>query len=273
MSDTRRPGIHAGHRARIRQRFRQEGLSAFSEHEVLELLLTFAIPQRDVNPLAHELVSLFGSLAGVLEADEKELLRVPGVGENAASLITLIPPLLSYYQLSAMGERPVINTLADAKAYCAALFAGAHRERIYMICLDQSGHVLHPALMHEGTLDEVPLYPREIISTALLYNAFGVIITHNHPGGIAAPSRADYAATDALVKALATIDVRVVDHVIIAGNASYSMSRASQLGDGTGSDLSYLMRSSAVPGTRGNLRASAEGDWICLSASDGETVP
>ena len=220
MPETRKSGIHAGPRGRIRERFRKEGLTGFSEHEVLELLLTFAIPQRDVNPLAHELIDLFGSLAGVLEANEQELMRTCGVGENAASLLTLITPLLSYYQMNALGERPIINNLADAKAYCAALFMGAHRERVFMICLDQSGHVLHRALMQEGTLDEAPLYPREIVSTALRYNAFGVILTHNHPGGIAAPSNADYRATQAILTALSTIDVRVVDHVIIAGDSS-----------------------------------------------------
>ena len=273
MTDTRKSGIHAGHRARIRERFRQEGLTGFSEHEVLELLLTYAIPQRDVNPLAHELVALFGSLAGVLEADEEELLRVSGVGANAASLITMIPPLLAYYQMNAMGTRPVINNLADARAYCGALFMGAHRERVYMICIDQSGRVLHPALLHEGTLDEVTLYPREIVQTALRHNAYGVILAHNHPGGIAAPSRADYETTQNIVAALAIVQVRVVDHIILAGDSSYSMTRASQHGDGLGKDLSYLMRSSTVSGTRGNLRAQADGEWIGLSFEAGENQP
>ena len=273
MSDTRKSGIHAGHRARIRERFRQEGLAGFSEHEVLELLLTYAIPQRDVNPLAHELIAMFGSLAGVLEADEEELLRVSGVGANAASIITLIPPLLAYYQMNAMGTRPVINNLADARTYCSALFMGAHRERVYMICIDQSGRVLHPALLHEGTLDEVTLYPREIVQTALRHNAFGVILAHNHPGGIAAPSHADYVTTENIVSALGIVNIRVVDHIILAGNSSYSMTRASQHGDGLGKDLSYMIRSSVVSGKRGNLRAQTEGEWISLSFGEGEIQP
>ena len=273
MTDTRKSSIHAGHRARIRERFRQEGLTGFSEHEVLELLLTYAIPQRDVNPLAHELINRFGSLAGVLEADEQELLRVSGVGANAASILTLIPPLLAYYQMNALGARPVIQNLAEARAYCHALFMGAHRERVYMLCMDQVGHVLHPALLHEGTLDEVKLYPREIVQTALRYNAYGVILTHNHPGGIAVPSHADYVTTKSIVVALATVQVRVVDHIIVAGASSFSINRACQHGDGLGKDLSYLIRSSVVSGTRGSLRAQPGGEWISLTFDDTEDQP
>ena len=273
MADTGKSGIHAGHRARIRERFRHEGLTGFSEHEVLELLLTYAIPQRDVNPLAHELIAMFGSLAGVLEADEEELLRVPGVGANTASILTLIPPLLSYYQMNVMGPRPMINNLADAKAYCKALFLGAHRERVYMICVDQSGRVLHPALLHEGTLDEVTLYPREIVQTALRHNAYGVILAHNHPGGIPAPSHADYVTTENIVNSLKIVGIRVVDHIIIAGDSSYSMTRASQRGDGLGNDLSYQVRSSIVSGTRGSLRAQSDGEWISLSFEGWEEQP
>ena len=92
--------VHAGHRARMRERFMKEGLSGFSEHEVLELLLMFAIPQRDVNPLAHRLIDRFGSLSAVLESSPAELTRVDGVGENAAVLLSLMPQLLSYYQHS-----------------------------------------------------------------------------------------------------------------------------------------------------------------------------
>ena len=133
----------------------KEGLSGFSEHEVLEFLLMFAIPQRDVNPLAHRLIDRFGSLSAVLESSPAELTRVDGVGENAAALLSLMPQLMGYYQHSAMGRKPVITNLAEARKYAGALFFGLHEERVYMICVDQSGRVLHPALMHRGTIDQV----------------------------------------------------------------------------------------------------------------------
>ena len=259
-------GIHSGHRERVRTRFRQEGLAAFSEHEVLELLLTYAIPQRDVNPLAHDLITQFGSLAGVLEAQEKELLRVSGVGAKAASLLTLIPQLLGRYQTSRMGARPLITNVAQAKEYCDALFFGAQEERVYMICMDQAGHVLHPALVRKGTLDAVPLYAREIVEIALRHNPYAVLITHNHPSGFAFPSQADYDVTKMIISALTVISVRVVDHLIVSPYDAYSMTQHSEMGDNCLSDdFSYMTRSASVPGKRGSLRADAGDDWISLT--------
>ena len=144
-------GIHAGHRERLRERFRREGLEGFSEHEVLELLLMYAIPQKDVNPLAHTLIKHFGSLAGVLDAHESELTNVPGIGKNAALLLTLMPKLFGVYQRSSLGAKPTLSTLGDAKKFCSSLFMGVHDERFYAICLDQMGHVLYTELLFEGT--------------------------------------------------------------------------------------------------------------------------
>ena len=200
--------VHAGHRARMRERFMKEGLSGFSEHEVLEFLLMFAIPQRDVNPLAHRLIDRFGSLSAVLESSPAELTRVDGVGENAAALLSLMPQLMGYYQHSAMGRKPVITNLAEARKYAGALFFGLHEERVYMICVDQSGRVLHPALMHRGTIDQVQIYPREVVETALRYHAHAVLLAHNHPSGMTEPSQDDYDSTRAVIGALNVIGVR-----------------------------------------------------------------
>lgn len=217
--------IHAGHRERIRERLRNAGLNAFSDHEVLELLLTYAIPRQDVNPIAHDLIDMFGSLSAVLEADESELLRVKGMGKNSALLLTMIPQLLSRYQMSSLGERPVIVTLADARAYCAPLFIGTSEEHIYMICLDQAGHVLHCSLLHTGTVDQVALHPRTVVQTALRHHAHAVILAHNHPSGMAEPSQADVDVTGRISTALFMIGIRLVDHLIFAGTGAFSMVR------------------------------------------------
>lgn len=222
--------IHAGHRKRIRERLRTAGLGAFSEHEVLELLLTYAIPRQDVNPLAHELISVFGSLSAVLDADESELMRVKGMGQSAAMLLTMMPQLMSRYQMSALGERPVIITLADAKTYCAPLFIGANEENIYMICLDQAGHVLHRTLLHTGTVDQVTLHPRTVVETALRHHAHAVILTHNHPSGVVQPSQADLDVTERIGKALYMIGIKLVDHLIFAGGSAFSMMRECVIG-------------------------------------------
>ena len=264
--------VHAGHRARMRERFIKEGLSGFSEHEVLELLLMFAIPQRDVNPLAHRLIERFGSLSTVLEAAPSELMQVTGVGENAAALLSLMPQLMGYYQHSAMGSKPVITNLAEARKYAGALFFGLHEERVYMICVDQSGRVLHPALLHRGTIDQVQIYPREVVETALRYHAHAVLLAHNHPSGTAEPSQDDYDSTRAVISALNVIGVRVIDHLIFAGDSVYSMTQSSQYdGRQNEKEVSYMMRSRVVPGQRGTLRQEQEDELIALhiGASDG----
>ena len=215
--------VHVGHRARMRERFMKEGLSGFSEHEVLEFLLMFAIPQRDVNPLAHRLIDRFGSLSAVLESSPAELTRVDGVGENAAALLSLMPQLMGYYQHSAMGRKPVITNLAEARKYAGALFFGLHEERVYMICVDQSGRVLHPALMHRGTIDQVQIYPREVVETALRYHAHAVLLAHNHPSGIAVPSSEDVQTTCRVAMALNAVEIQLADHIVVADGDYVSM--------------------------------------------------
>lgn len=259
--------VHAGHRERLRERFRTEGLEGFSEHEVIELLLTYAIPQRDVNPLAHALIDRFGSLAGVLDADVESLSDVPGMGKNASVLLSMMPHVMRYYQRSMLGERPVITNLAMAKAFCHTLFLGAHEERIYLICLNQSGEVLGAQLMHTGTVDEVTLYPRAMVEAALRYHAFAVMLAHNHPSGVREPSQADYDATAFVVRAMKAVGVRVLDHLIYSCGEVYSMISRS-MGDGVQQeDFSYIVRSRNVPGQRGKLKA--EQAWLCLSTEDG----
>lgn len=256
--------IHAGHRERIRERFRKEGLDGFSEHEVLELLLTYAIPQKDVNPLAHELVERFGSISRVLEAPLEDLVRVPGVGTNAATLLTMMPSLLSFYQRSAMGVRPQICNLAQARDYCRSLFIGAREELFYMICLDKAGHVIYPALLHKGTVDEVPVYPRVMVETALKHNAHGVLLAHNHPGGIGRPSQADYDTTSNIIAALSVIGVGVVDHLIVFDDEVYSMIKQSEFRSCVKEQMSYVIRSDNVSGRQGKLRAEAEFEFMTM---------
>ena len=236
--------IHAGHRERIRERLRTAGLGAFSEHEVLELLLTYAIPRVDVNPLAHELIATFGNLSAVLDADESELMRVKGMGKNAALLLTMMPQLMQRYQLSSLGDRPVIMTLADAKTYCAPLFIGASEEHIYMICLDQAGHVLHRTLLHTGTVNQVVLHPRTVVETAIRHHAHAVILTHNHPSGLAEPSQADLDLTKRIGSALFMIGIKLVDHLIFAGSGAFSIMRACRIERGD-DDLCYVRNMAA----------------------------
>ena len=260
--------IHAGHRERIRERLRTAGLDAFSDHEVLELLLTFAIPRQDTNSLAHELINTFGSLSAVLDAHESELLRVKGVGPHAALLLAMMPRLMQRYQLSSLGERPVITKLEEAKNYCAPLFVGAGEEQIYLICLDQAGHVLHRTLLHTGTVDQVMLHPRTVVETALRHHAHAVILAHNHPSGTAQPSQADLDVTKRIGTALYMIGIRLADHLIFAGTGVFSISRSCMI-EAAVEEIAYVRGMAAD--SAGRLREE-QYDWIAYEPDDAQML-
>ncbi len=222
-------GVHKGHRERLKTRMLREGLQGFAPHEVLELLLYFAIPQRDVNPLAHELLAMFGSLAGVLEASEGELRRCSGVGGNAATLLAMIPQLAGYYMRDRFRERPALHNASEAGEYCQTLFFGLANEAVYLICLDAQARVIHPALLQNGTIDESPVYARDVVQTALRHHAHSVLLAHNHPGGSLLPSPADYEVTKMVIDALEVVEVRVIDHLIVADGGYLSMAQQSMM--------------------------------------------
>lgn len=221
--------MHDGHRSRMRERFRKEGLEGFAPHETLELLLFYARARGDVNPLAHELLDSFGSIKGVLEARPEQLMAVKGVGEETATLLSLIVPQFRKYQECVCAERKLLRNRVAAEEYCAALLAGRRTERFYVISISSAMTVLGQRAVGEGSLNEVPAYPRLVVETALNYNAFGVVLCHNHPGGIAEPSPDDVAVTQNIEAVLGHLGIRLIDHIIVAGAATYSMSLHGQL--------------------------------------------
>lgn len=227
---TKHPHPHSGHRTRLRQRARQTGLEGMADHEVLELMLTYAIPRVDTNRTAHRLIHTFGSLSGVLEARAEDLMQVEGVGENAATLLTLFPSLTRRYLISRTGERPLLNTSERAGAYGQALFADCRVETLYLLCLDVKCRLLHAVKLAEGTIDRVPVQNREIIQAALSAQAKNVLMMHNHPSGSLRPTAEDIALTRRVMKALESIDVLLVDHLIIGANGYFSFMN-NQVGD------------------------------------------
>ena len=188
---------HNGHRARLRQRARETGLAGLADHEVLELILTYAIPRVDTNRTAHRLIHTFGSLSGVLEARYEDLRQVEGVGENAATLLTLFPSLTRRYLLSRTGEKPLLNTSERAGEYGRALFADCRVETLYLLCLDVKCRLLQAVKLAEGTIDRVPVQNREIIRAVLSTQAKNVLMMHNHPSGSLRPTAEDIDLTAA----------------------------------------------------------------------------
>lgn len=208
---------HENHRQRLRLRAREEGLGSFAPHEVLELLLFYAIPRVDTNELAHKLLDRFGSLSAVLEADYEELLSVPGIGENAAVFLTLLPQVFALYDRDRQGARPQLNTYQKASAYCKNLFAGKRVETFWVLCLDTHKHLLHASELFSGTPGETPVQVRRVVEYALQRKASSILLAHNHPSGSLEPSADDYLTTRRIAAALEPLGITVDDHILVSG--------------------------------------------------------
>ena len=216
--------IHAGHREKMRNRFiREKGFENFEDHQILELLLFYANTRGDTNPLAHELLDAFGSLKGVLEARPEQLMQVKGIGEQQAVLLSMVVPLTRVWHRCAMTVPDKIGTSREAENYCLSILAGERTERFYVISLNAKCNVLGRRKISEGSLSEVSAYPRMVMETALNYNAHSVLLCHNHPGGTCAPSPEDISSTIQLQRLLNGVGILVLDHIIVAGDRTYSM--------------------------------------------------
>lgn len=222
-------GIHDGHREKKRQQFLQHGLDSFADHEVLELLLFYAIPRKDTNPIAHALMDRFGSLDAVLAAPVEELCRVKGVGESAAALLKLTPQVYRRSRIAAAERERVLNSSQRAGDYLLELFTGETAEVLYELCLDRKGKLLACRRVGEGGVSSINVDLRKIVENALLTGASGVILSHNHPSGIALPSADDCAATVRVKEALGTVGLVLVDHIVVADGDYVSMADSGQL--------------------------------------------
>ena len=223
-------GVHDGHRERMRERFLKDGLDGFAEHEALELLLYYAIPQGDVNPLAHELINQFGSLTGVLTAPVGLLVQVKGVKERTAVLLHLARQIAHKARLADLERELALNTRDKLGEYLLELFSQERNEAVYEICLDRKGKLLACKRLGEGSAAAVHLDMRKLVETALISGASSVVLAHNHPSGIALPSHDDQATTLMAKAALERVDVRLEDHIIVADGDYVSFSQSGYFG-------------------------------------------
>lgn len=215
---------YVGHRGRLRERFRKTRTEGLHDYESLELLLTYAIPRRDVKPVAKELIARFGSLSGVIDADPHALGEVQGIGPRSAMLIPLVKELCNAYMAERMRGRDLLSSPRAVVDFARMKMGGLPRERFMVIFLNVKNEVIDCELMHEGTVDRAVVYPRNIVESALAHRAAGLILVHNHPSGHPEPSAEDRAITRAIADACRTVDVRVLDHVVIgrAGHFSFA---------------------------------------------------
>ena len=222
-------GLHDGHRQRKKEQFLQHGLSAFADHEALELLLFYAIPRQDVNPTAHLLLEHFGSLEAVLAASTEELEQIPGVGRSAAALIRLVPQLVRRAKASSAATVKILDTTERIGAFFLDQYVAQNREVIYLLCLDAKGRMLGCHTIGEGDVASAQLQLRSVVEIALRSNAVLAALAHNHPSGVAFPSQADRIATGQIKSALETIGVTLVDHIVVADDDYISFRHAGLL--------------------------------------------
>ena len=208
--------IHKGHRQRLYDSYLQTGLDGFSDVVVLELLLTFAIPRRDTNAIAHGLLQRFGSLYAVFEAPTESLMQVPGVTQRAAVLLHMQPQLWRCYAASRQAGTRIFPTREDCANYILSQFRGAREEQVHMMSLDAKCKLLDYRKVSEGSVNSTVLPIRKVVEAALAVNATSVLIAHNHTSGIALPSKEDLQATALLQTALKCVDVYLIDHIIVA---------------------------------------------------------
>lgn len=221
--------IHDGHRQRRREQFLQHGLDSFADHEILELLLFYAIPRQDTNPIAHELIQRFGSLEQVLAAPVEELVRISGVGEYAAALLKLVPQVTRRARASSIVRERALDTSERIGAFFVEQFVAERSEIMYQLCLDAKGRMLSCQRISEGDVSSVSLNMRKLVETALRSNAVLVALAHNHPSGVALPSKEDRVATRMAAEALDTIGIQLVDHIIVADDDFISMRQAGMM--------------------------------------------
>lgn len=225
--------IHKDHRQRVRERYLKEGLDGFSEVQVLELLLFYVIPRQDTNPIAHRLIDRFGSLHQVLEAPVEELEKVEGIGPNAALLLSLITAVARVYAVNRTEKQKILRTIEDCGEYLKSFFIGRRSEMVYLLCLDAKCKVLGCREIGEGSVNSANVPIRRIVETALGLNATSVVLAHNHPSGIALPSGEDVLTTHRVAAALSTVDIVLVDHIVVADDDYVSMVQSGHRFDGS----------------------------------------
>lgn len=215
--------VHDGHRQRVKQRFRKEGLGGFDDLHVVELLLFYCVPRRDTNLLAHKLIDRFGSLPRILSAPVSELEKVEGINENIATFLSLVPAIHKECLIRKNLEVKTIRSLNEAGCIIRDMLANKRNEQVCMLCMDAKNNILCTEILGEGSINSANVPVRRIVERAIAVNAASVILGHNHPGGLSMASDEDVSTTLSLEKTLRSVDIILVDHIIVSDQEFSSM--------------------------------------------------
>ncbi len=213
---------HLGHRQRLRERFLRGGESALNDYELLELLLFGANPRADMKPLAKDLLEEFGSLTGVLNADHAALLKVTGVGESAIAILKAVQATLTRSLREQISQRPILSSWSQLLEYCHLSMGYLKQEQLRLLFLDAKNCLIADEVQQTGTINNTPIFPREVVKRALDLGASAIILVHNHPSGDPSPSTEDIEMTRHIRNVSTQLGIMVHDHLIIAKNRHYS---------------------------------------------------
>jgi DNA repair protein RadC len=232
---------HNGHRERLRQRVRKESIDNFFDYQVLEYALTFVIPYKDTNVIAHKLIAKFGSFSGVLEASEEELATIDGMGNVSAHFLSNLLKIFHYYEQDRAKKVTTIMSPAQGREYVKQFLSGKLVEEMYVVCLSASSKVVAVEKIAEGTSGEANISIRKITDKLSKTNVSSAIVAHNHPKGTAEPSKSDDKFTKALVTSLAINGCHLVDHIIIGEENEFYSYKTSGLLDQYKEEISDLI--------------------------------
>ena len=213
---------YRGHRRRIKEKYLSAGVSGWADYEVLEFALSYALHRKDTKPLAKDLIARFKSLAGVLDADIREVQSIKGISLHTALFLNLLKDVSILYTKSGICNKDLISSPESAVRYLTALLKGSPDEEFHALFLNASNHLITSENMQTGIVNRSAVYPRKIAERALYHHAVGLIIVHNHPGGSLKPSDDDLRATLSIKNALNTVEVSLLDHIIVCSGGYFS---------------------------------------------------
>jgi len=220
---------HVSHRQRMYDRYLKTDLDSFAPHEALELMLYYAIPRKDVNPIAHELIKTFGSFANVLDAHPIDLVKVSNVSTRCAVYLNMFPKIMRLYNTQKSSSSEPLDSVSKVINFLSDNFYGLNKEVFYLLCLDSNCRLKQFVKIGVGESSELHIHPKAIVETALRYNSSQVIFSHNHPSGVTNPSNEDISFTRKLAVIMTTIDIPVIDHIILSDSSTYSFARQGQM--------------------------------------------
>lgn len=223
--DKGKPG-YLGHRKRIKEKYKKYGFNGWLDYEILELVLSFAIPRKDTKPIAKELISRFKTINNVFNADPKELKKIKGISDHSALFLNLLKDISVLYLENGLYKKDLLSSPQCVYNYLKASLKGMVDEEFKTLFLDVRNQLIAIETLKTGTVDKLVVYPRKIVERALYHHAVGVIIAHNHPGGSLNPSEDDRIITKAIKDALKTVDIRLLDHIIIGRNEYFSFTES-----------------------------------------------